>query len=76
MVVVSLGNNSQFTEQFEIVSKIQELPYYELNKPNFPKNYQSPFKFLNWTDGSILFDYKRLGQLTDQDSEFVDFQVR
>jgi hypothetical protein len=70
-----LGTNSQFAKQFKIVTSVREVPYYELNKPNFAKNHQRPFKFLNWNDGSLLFDYKRLGQLTDQDVEFVNFQV-
>lgn len=73
-MVAPLGNNSLFAEQFAIVSNVREVPYYELYKPKFAQNYQSPFKFLNWADGSLLFEYKRLGQLTDQDAEFVNLQ--
>lgn len=75
LVVAPLGKNSAFADQFGVVSNVREVPYYELYKPKFPANYQSPFKFLNWNEGSLVFEYKKLGQLTDQDAQFVDLQV-
>ncbi len=73
VLVAPVGNNSLFGEQYQIVSSLTEIPYYELNRPQYPKNYVSPFKFLNWNEGSLIFQYSRYDRATSSDLD--DFQV-
>jgi hypothetical protein len=73
VLVAPVGNNSRFGEQYQVVSSLAEIPYYELNRPQYPKNYVSPFKFLNWKDGCLVFQYSRYDRASLGDLD--DFQV-
>lgn len=68
-----IGNNSLFADQFQIVSSLKSIPFYELNRPLTSK--ASPFKFLNWKDGELLFEYLRYDRSSAGPGDLDDFQV-
>jgi hypothetical protein len=73
-LVAPIGDNSLFNEQFEIVSNLKSIPFYELNRPLATR--PSPFKFLTWKDGELLFEYLRYDRSSAGPSDLDDFQVR
>lgn len=75
VLVAPVGNNSLFSEQFQVVSSLREIPYYELNRPQYAKNYGPPFKFVNWIDGSLVFQYLRYDRASGGPGDLDDFQV-
>ncbi len=74
VLVVPIGNNSLFDHQFQIVSKLRDLPFYELNRP-VSKNNNPAFKFFNWNNGNLLFDYLRYDKVSRGPGEFDNFLV-
>jgi hypothetical protein len=77
VLVVPIGDNSQFDRQFEIVSKRRAVPMYELNRPAAdarPAN--SPFKSLRWEagGGSLLVDYLRFDRVSAGLGDLDSFQ--
>ena len=68
-----MGNNSLFADQFQVVSSLKEIPFYDLNRPMTTK--PSPFKFLNWKDGELRFEYFRYDRTSAEPGDLDDFQV-
>lgn len=61
-----------YNEQFDILSKNQEISMVDLSPPSVWKK-KSPLKSFTWTKGSLRFDYLRHDQVTA--NEFEHFQV-
>jgi hypothetical protein len=74
-LVVPIGNNSLYNKHFEVVSRLKDMPFYELNKPNQPKNYISPFKNFDWSDGNILYEFLRYDRVPYGAGDLDNFQV-
>lgn len=74
MLVVPIGVNSQFEDQFRILSRLETVPLYDLNKPQYPRGYSPPFKYLDWLKGELCFDFLRYDQAPSGPTDFEDFQ--
>eukprot|EP01033_Poteriospumella_lacustris_P010402 gene10402-7397_t len=74
VLVVPIGVNSQFEDQFRILSRLETVPLYDLNKPQYPKGYSPPFKYLDWLKGELCFDFLRYDQAPSGPTDFEDFQ--
>lgn len=53
---------------------MRDIPFYELSRP-VQKSNNPPFKFMNWSDGNILFDYIRYDRVPRGAGDLDNFQV-
>ena len=75
--MVPIGNNSLFDQHFQVVSNLRDVPFYELNRPPASGNSTSaPFKYFNWNDGNLLFDFLRYDRVLIGPGDLNNFQVR
>ena len=74
VLVVPIGENSMFDKHFEVVSSCSELSLIELNRPSDWKPQNSPFQFLRWNSGSVVFDYHRYDRFSNGPGELDNFQ--
>jgi len=72
--VVPIGRNSLFEQHFQTVSNLWEIPLYELNRPSHSVAASSPFRYFNWTDGALRFDFLRYDRVL-VGGDLTDFQV-
>ena len=75
MLVVPIGNNSLFNDHFQVVSNLRDVPFYELNRPPAASNANSAFKYFNWNDGNLLFDFLRYDRVLIGPGDLNNFQV-
>jgi hypothetical protein len=75
VLVAPIGDNNLFSDQFQIVSTLKSIPFFELNRPVLPNNKLSQFKFMNWNDGNLLFEYLRYDRSMTGPGDLDDFQV-
>lgn len=72
IMVVPIGHNNLFNEQFSNISCVKELPYYEI--PRSLINSLTSIKFLNQiTNHSLLFEYCRYDSCTNLMNELDNF---
>ena len=62
-LVVPIGPNTLYDEQYEQLSRFKELPLFEV-RPNNWNVKDTPFKYINWDQGCFLFDYVRYDRVT------------
>jgi hypothetical protein len=74
VLVVPIGNNSLFDNHFQVVSRLRDVPFYELNRP-VTKNTNPAFKYFNWGNGNLLFDYLRYDRVARGPGDLDNFQV-
>ncbi len=74
VLVVPIGNNSLFDHHFQVVSRLRDIPFYELNRP-VSKSGNPAFKFFNWNNGNLLFDYLRYDRVPRGPGDLDNFQV-
>ena len=77
VLVVPVGHNSQFDSHFQVVSRLREVPFYELNRPQSSSSSLSPLKHFDWGDSkcSLLFDYLRYDRVLFGPGDLDNFQV-
>lgn len=75
VVVFPLGPNTLFDKQFQLLSNVREVPFYEINRPQIATFQTQPFKYFNWNDGNILFDFTVDNNLADGPNYLSDFKV-
>jgi hypothetical protein len=76
VLVVPIGTNSLFDEHFQVVSNLRDVPFYELNRPPAVPNQSSPFRYFNWNDGNLLFEFQRYDRVLIGPGDLNNFQVR
>jgi hypothetical protein len=74
--VVPIGNNSLFDDHFQVVSNLRDVPFYELNRPAAASSSGSAFKYINWNDGNLLFEFQRYDRVLIGPGDLINFQVR
>lgn len=74
VLVVPIGNNSLFDNHFQVVSRLRDVPFYELNRP-VSKSTNPAFKYFNWGNGNLLFDYLRYDRVARGPGDLDNFQV-
>ena len=75
VLVVPIGNNSLFDDHFKVVSNLKDVPFYELNRPPSSSSSPSPFKYFNWNDGNLLFEFQRYDRVLIGPGDLNNFQV-
>eukprot|EP01038_Epipyxis_sp_PR26KG_P004766 gene4766-6686_t len=75
VLVVPVGNNSLFDNHFQVVSRLRDVPFYELNRPRGSSS-PSAFKYMNWNEGknNLLFDYLRYDRVPNGPGDLDNFQ--
>lgn len=76
VLVVPIGENTLFDVHFNVVSRLRNLPLYELNRPSTWKANNQALKHFNWTTGSLLFDYLRYDRVPNGPGDLDHFQVQ
>ena len=69
-----IGTNSLFDQHFQVVSKLRDVPFYELNRPSSSSG-PTPFKHFNWNDGNLLFEFHRYDRVLIGPGDLNNFQV-
>jgi hypothetical protein len=72
---VPVGNNSLFDKHFQVVSRLRDVPFYELNRPASARSASPPFKYFDWNNGNLLFDYLRYDRVPNGPGDLDNFQV-
>ena len=62
VLVVPIGSNSLFSQQFQFLTKHTEIPLYEAKPNNWNEN-SSVFKYMKWNIGYFLYKFQRYDQL-------------
>jgi hypothetical protein len=62
-----------FDEHFQVVSRLRDVPFYEINRP--ASSSAGPFKHFSWNDGNVLFDFLRYDRVLIGPSDLNNFQV-
>ena len=75
MLVVPVGDNSLFDSHFQVVSRLRDIPFYELNRPVVNNSATTSFRHLDWNKGNLLFDYIRYDRVLFGPGDLDDFQV-
>jgi hypothetical protein len=76
VLVVPIGENSLFESHFNVVSRLRDLPLYELNKPSTWKVQNQSFKYFDWATGNLKFEYLRYDRVPHGPGDLDNFQVR
>lgn len=63
-----------FDNHFQVVSRLRDIPFYELNRPTSARSANPPFKNLDWSHGNLLFDYLRYDRVPNGPGDLDNFQ--
>ena len=77
VLVIPIGENSLFDTHFDIISKFNCLPIYELNRPSNWKSTNKVFKYFDWNNSgnsSLTFDYLRYDRVSNAPGDLDNFQ--
>lgn len=75
ILVVPIGENSLFESHFNVVSRLRDMPLYELNRPSTWKTQNQACKHFNWNNGNLLFEYLRYDRVPNGPGDLDNFQV-